>query len=113
MQNPCPPPLSTIICCSTALYMGGSTVGAASSLAACSTSTDGVWWARRWDRIRAMLDFDDEDDEGEVRREFQWMGELGRAEEDEQDEHDVQPGRRDRPLNAVIDDECGLEEMAR
>ena len=41
-----------------------------------------------------MLDFDDEDDEGEFRREFQGMEELERVEEEEDE---VRPGGRGRP----------------
>ena len=65
LQNPCPPPLSTVTCSSTAPYMGS---GAGSSSSGTSTSTAGVWAECRRDRIqsnkdliRAMLDFDDED----------------------------------------------------
>ena len=96
LQNPCPPPLSTITCSSTAPYMGTgpgsssdgastSTGGASTSTGGASTSRGGVWAERRWDRIqsnkyliRAMLDFDDDNDEGEVRREFDGV-EIGRA----------------------------------
>ena len=50
---------------------GSSSSGASTSTGGASTSTGGVWAERRRDRIqskkdliRAMLDFDDEDDEG-------------------------------------------------
>ena len=63
--------------------------GAGSNSGGASTSTGGVWAERRRDRIqsnkdliRAMLDFDDDDDAGEARREFEGMEELERAEED-------------------------------
>ena len=60
-----------------------STGGASTSTGGASTSTGGVWAERRRDRIQsnkdlilAMLDFDEENDEGEVRREFEGMEEL-------------------------------------
>ena len=86
LQNPRPPPLSTMTSSSTAPYIRPSTSGAGSSSGGASTSTGGVSAERRRehiqsnkDLIRAMLDFDDEDDEGEVRREFQGMDELERV----------------------------------
>ena len=61
---------------------GSSSGGASTSTGGASTSTGGVWDERRRDRlqstkdlIRAMLDFDEEDDEGEVRREFEGVAE--------------------------------------
>ena len=73
LQNPCPPPLSTVTCSSTAPYMGSgagsSSVGASTSTGGARTSTCGVWAQPRRDRIqsikdliRAMIDFDDEDE---------------------------------------------------
>ena len=88
-----------------------------SSSSGASTSTGGVWAERRRDRIqskkdliRAMLDFDDEDDEGEVRREFEGMQDLERVDEEEdgEDEDEVRPGCRGRRRNRFIDDECGV-----
>ena len=68
---------------------GSTTTGGA------STSTGGVWAERRRDRIqsnkdliRAMLDFDEEDDEGEVRREFEGVEELERVDEEEGEDED-------------------------
>ena len=85
LQNPCPPPLSTVTCSSTAHYVGS---GAPSSSGAARTSTGAVWAERRRDRIQsnkdlilAMLDFDHDDDEGEVRRDIEGMEELDRPEE--------------------------------
>ena len=83
-----------------------------------STSTGGVWAERRRDRIqsnkdliRAILDFDDEDDEGEVRREFQGMEELERVEEEDEDE--VRPGGCGRRRCRFLDDECGVSKRGR
>ena len=88
--------------------------GARSSSGGESTSTGGVWAERRRDRIqgnkdliRAMLDFDAEDDEGEVRREFEGMEELERVEQEEDDEYEVRPGCRGHRRNHLINDECG------
>ena len=124
LQNPCPPPLSTVTCSSTAPYMGSgagsSSGGMSTSTGGASTSTGGFWAERRRDRIqsnkdliRAMLDFDDEDDEGEVRREFEGMEELERVEEDEEDEDEVRPGCRGRRRNRFLDDECGVSKRGR
>ena len=56
-----------------------------------------------------MLDFDDDDDAGEARREFEGMEELERAEEDgEQDAEEVRPGCSGRRRNRFIDDEAGV-----
>ena len=57
-----------------------------------------------------MLDFDDEDDEGAVRREFEGMEELERAEDDREqhDDVEVRPGCRGRRRNRFIDDEAGV-----
>ena len=119
LQNPCPPPLSTVTCSSTAPYMGS---GADSSSGGASTSTGGVWAERRRDRIqsnkdliRAMLDFDDEDDEGEVRREFEGMEELERADEEEdgEDEDELRPGCRGRRRCRFLDDEAGESKRGR
>ena len=110
LQNSCQPQLSTITCNSTAPY-----VGAGSSSGASSTSTGGVWAERRWDRIerskdfiRARLAVEDEDDEREVRREFEAM-ELERVEAGEE-EHEVHPGRSRNPF---IEDVCCVEERPR
>ena len=55
-----------------------------------------------------MLDFEDEDDEGEVRREFEGLEEMRRVEEhDGEDEDEGQPSRRGRRPNGFIDHECG------
>ena len=59
-----------------------------------------------------MLYFDDEDDEGEVRREFQGMEELERVEEDE-DEDAVRPGGRGRRRCRFLDDEAGESKRGR
>ena len=52
-----------------------------------------------------MLDFYDEDDEGEVRREFEGMEELERVEEENEDE--VSPSGRGRRRCRFLDDEAG------
>ena len=59
-----------------------------------------------------MLDFDDEDDEGEVRREFACTEELARVEEEE-DEDEVRPGGRGRRRCRFLDDECGVSKRGR
>ena len=59
-----------------------------------------------------MLDFDDEDDEGEVRREFQAMEELEGVEEEE-DEDEVRPGGRGRRRCRFLDDEAGESKRGR
>ena len=60
----------------------------------------------------AMLDFECEDDEGEVRREFEGMEELGRVEGDGENQ-EVQRSRRGCRRNAFIDDECGVSKRGR
>ena len=82
--------------------------------------TGGVWAERRRDRnksnkdlMRAMIDFDDEDDEGEVRREFEGMEELERAEEDAEDEDEVQPSSRGRRRILFIEEEAGVSKRVR
>ena len=61
----------------------------------------------------SILDFEHEDDEWEVRREFEQM-ELERAvEEDGEDEHEVDPGRRGRRTNSFIENECGVSKIGR
>ena len=59
-----------------------------------------------------MLDFDDEDDEGEVRREFQGMEELERVEE-EVDEDEVRPGGGGRRRCRFLADEAGESKRGR
>ena len=59
-----------------------------------------------------MLDFDDEDDEGEVRLEFQGMEELERVEE-EDDEDEVRPSGRGRRRCRFLDDEAGESKRGR
>ena len=59
-----------------------------------------------------MLDFEDEDDEWEVRREFNGM-ELTRSEDDREDGAEVQPGRRGPRRNRFIDEVLGIEERSR
>ena len=59
-----------------------------------------------------MLDFDDEDDEGELRREFEGMEEFERVEEEE-DEDEVRPGCRSRRRNRFLDDEAGERKRGR
>ena len=59
-----------------------------------------------------MLDFVDEDDEGEVRREFDGMEELERVAEEE-DEDEVRPGCRARRQNRFLDDEAGETKRGR
>ena len=54
-----------------------------------------------------MLDFDEDDDEGEVRREFEGMEELERVQEDEEDDIEVRPGCHPRRRNRFINDEAG------
>ena len=86
-----------------------------------STSTGGVCPERRRDRIksnkdliRAMLDFDDEDDEGEVRREFEGMEELERVDEEEaEDEEEVRHGCRGRRRCRFLDYEAGVSKRRR
>ena len=60
-----------------------------------------------------MLDFDDEDDEGEVRREFQGMEELERVEEEVEDEDEVRPRGRGRRRCRFLDDEAGESKRGR
>ena len=61
-----------------------------------------------------MLDIDDEEDEGEVRREFEGMEELERVEEeDDEDEDQVRPGCRGRRRNRFIKDEAGESKRGR
>ena len=62
-----------------------------------------------------MLDFDDEDDDGEVRREFEGMEELERADEEEdgEDEDEVRPGCRGRGRCRFLDDEAGESKRGR
>ena len=61
-----------------------------------------------------MLDFDDEDDEGEVRREFEEMEDLERVDEEEgEDEDEVRPGGRGRRRCRFLDDECGVSKRGR
>ena len=60
-----------------------------------------------------MLDFYDEEDEGEVRREFQGMEELERVEEEGEDEDEVRPGGRGRRRCRFLDDEAGESKRGR
>ena len=62
-----------------------------------------------------MLDFDDEDDEGEVRREFEGAEELERVEEqdEEQDEDEVRPSGRGRRRCRFLADEAGESKRGR
>ena len=61
-----------------------------------------------------MLDFDDEEDEGEVRREFEGMEEVEMLEEnDDEDEDEVLPGCRGRRRNRIINDVCGESKRGR
>ena len=57
-----------------------------------------------------MLDFDDEDDEGEGRREFEGMEELERVEEDDDE---VRPGCRCRRRGRFLDNEAGVSKSGR
>ena len=61
-----------------------------------------------------MLDFDDEDDEGKVRWEFEGMEDVERAEEHgEEDEDEVRPGCRGRRRYRYIDEETGVSKRVR
>ena len=62
-----------------------------------------------------MLDFDDEDDGGEVLREFEGMEELERVdeEEDDEDEDEVSPGCRGLRRNRFNNDEAGESKRGR
>ena len=59
-----------------------------------------------------MLDFDDQDDEGEVRREFEGAEELERAEEEE-DEDEVRPSGRGRRRCRFLNEEAGESKRGR
>ena len=59
-----------------------------------------------------MLDFDDEDDEGEVRREFQGMEELERVDEEEEEDQ-MRPYCRGRRRNRFLDEESGDSKRGR
>ena len=96
--------------------MGSGTRSRSSGL---STSKGAVWAERRRDRIqsyndliRAMLDFDDEDDVGQFQGQFEGMEELERVDDDEH-EVVVRPGCRGRRWNSFIDDECGVSKRGR
>ena len=58
------------------------------------------------DLIRAMLDFDDEDDEREVSGEFEGNEELERVEEEDEDE--LRTGGRGPRRCRFLDDEAGV-----
>ena len=62
--------------------------------------------------IKARLYFEDEDDEGEGRRESQGMEEL-EVEEDGEDDDELHPGRRGGSRNLFIDAECGVSKGGR
>ena len=91
-----------------------SSSGASTSTGGAITSTGGVWAGRRRDRIqsykdliRSMLEFDDEDEEGRVRWEFEWIEELERAEEDKEDEDKLSPRCCGPRRNRCFDTEAG------
>ena len=99
---------------------GRSSGGACTSTAGASTSPGRVCGDRHRERIqsnkyliRAILDFDEEDDEGEFRREFEGMEELELAEAEGEDDDDVRPGCRGRRLNLFLDDEAGVSKRGR
>ena len=78
-----------------------------------------LWPDLSWNRIqcsrpfiRALLEFEEEDEE-EVRGEFEGLEQLEMAEEDEDREDKLQPGRRVQRGHRFSSHECGVSKRGR